>query len=118
MRGAFKIVLTAGLTLLLSLALVGPASAYPRADGWWSCGFPLGELVLEQHRDRYYDMNKMSRDGRYAYNRDKGRVTFRTGYLDDYYGKFDKQVTGWYLVIRKKGATNSSPPSVCQKSGG
>jgi len=119
MRGTTKVLVTTALTLLLSSMLVGAAGAYPRAvSGWWTCPFlsPSMEIVFEEHRDRYYDMNKMSRDGRYSYNRDTGKVKFRTGYMDGHYGKMKKHPTGWTLVIRKAGV--SIPISVCSKSGG
>ena len=112
MSTRLRVMIVAALTAVLIVGVVGPAAAYPRrsylelgsSPSFWLCSGRAADLSFDG--DRYRNVRRDDQaGGRYAYNRDTGKVSFRTGHLDHLFAKFRRgpnEYQPWFLDLRRK----------------
>ena len=111
MRIKLQLVVVVVMSAVLVLSVAGPAAAYPRASylrlagaSFWACSGRVADLSFEA--ERYINVRREDRaGGRYTYNRDTGKVNFRSGHLDHLFGKLRRgpnEYQRWILELRRK----------------
>ncbi|MDQ3986731.1 MAG: hypothetical protein M3280_09570 [Actinomycetota bacterium] len=93
--------------ILALLVCAGPAYAYPRksvltAAGWncWKNDGTYFLLTLTED-DRYGRSQPVGGQGTYRYNRDAGKVNFRSGPMEDLFGKLSQGLGGWDMRVKR-----------------
>lgn len=92
---------------LLVTVFASAASAYPTKDkisSRYECVHKSGQLGMsfKIFDDNTYDPEFDTENGEYRYNRDIGRVNFKTGVLNEYFLKVSRDDGGWKYRLRYK----------------
>jgi hypothetical protein len=97
------------LALLVALLLqASPANAYPSKthiiQSGWTCfdGNDNPSSLWFNEHDRYFRTSQNS--GNYRYNRDLGKINFRTGPWEQFFGKLvraETTISGWGLRVKR-----------------
>jgi hypothetical protein len=103
-RGS-KLLITAVIAVFLATA--GPAQAFPRKSvltgaGWNCFKRDMTYFLLSLSMDDHYTRSQpLGGNGNYRYNRDAGKVNFRSGPLEDFFGKLSQGLGGWDMTIKR-----------------
>jgi hypothetical protein len=98
------------MTLLVAFVVLvaGTALAYPRkvvlTQGGWTCIRRSDDTVFVMSftlDDHYSRGQPLGGNGNYRYNRDAGKINFRSGPMEEFFGKLSQGLSGWDMSIKR-----------------